>query len=628
MKNKFQINDPFWSYYQELVGKVMLPYQYEVLNDSLDDPDIEKSHSFENFRIAAGESDGAFYGQVFQDSDTAKWLEAVAYSLMVNPDEALEKKADEIIALIGRAQQPDGYLNTYFIAQNTEKRWQNLQECHELYCAGHMIEAGVAYYEATGKEELLSIVRKNADLIYRLFITEKREGVAGHPEIELALVRLYRVTGDARYLTLAKHFIDVRGTNPNFFAEERQKSGWSLWNMNPQNTDYTQVTHPVREEQNAVGHAVRAVYLYTGMAMTAKETNDPTLTAACERMWDSIVNKRMYLTGGIGSSAEAGEAFTLDYDLPNSTAYSETCAAIGLIFFAKAMLELTHDAKYADVMELALYNTVLAGVQRDGTRFFYTNPLEADPAYIKKLPGLQHVYAKRPKWHACACCPPNEARLLASLNRYAWHEDGEILYSDLFISGEYRPDAQTTITTETGYPYDGVVTYHISSAKKITFAVRMSAWSPLTSVAVNGSSRRYRLGNQYVLLENLVDGDTVSVQFDLTPSKMYANPKVHADEGKCAIMAGPLVYCFEDCDNGDLNQFSVSRIGDIHSVSIQDERIGNVNILKVPAWKFAPSDSLYSFQRPKAEPAVLTAVPYYAWGNREIGKMKVWIWEY
>lgn len=616
MKNKFIIKDDFWRYYQNIVSGVMLPYQYDVLNDTLDDPDTPKSHSFENFRIASGESGGEFYGFVFQDSDTAKWLEAAAYSLMLKPDKNLEKKADEIIALVGRAQQEDGYLNTYFTVKEPDKKWENLKDWHELYCAGHFIEAGVAYYEATGKTELLNIVTKFADLICSIFGEGKKEGIPGHPEIELALVRLYRTTGDKKYMELASYFIDTRGKK----AENGE-------NKLIFNTPYHQSEKPVREERDAVGHAVRAVYLYTGMAMAAKETDDKSLLEACEKMWDSITSKRMYLTGGIGSSASAGEAFTMDYDLPNDTAYNETCASIGLIFFAEAMLKITNDAKYADIMELALYNNLLAGIQRDGKRFLYTNPLEVDPEYAKKLPELEHVYARRPKWHGCACCPPNAARLIASLNRYAWREEDDVFYSDLFIGGEYKPNEYTMITTETDYPCNGAVRYTVYADKPVTIAVRKPARSRCVTVKVNGKPYVYKLYNGYAVIENLNNKDVVAVDIDITPHRVYSNTRVHANEGKCAFMAGPVVYCFEDCDNGDLNNFWAAQEGEIVSVSVRDNIIGDVNILKIPAYKIEQTGGLYSFETPKKEKAELTAVPYYAWGNREEGKMKVWIAE-
>ena len=632
MKDGFLIKDEFFHYYQELVSDVMLPYQYAVLGDNAADADIPKSHSFENFRIAAGESRGEFSGWVFQDSDTAKWLEAAAYCLMRKPDPDLESKADAIISLVGRAQEKDGYLNTYFTVTCPERKWQNLQECHELYCAGHMIEAGVAYYEATGKTKLLQIGKRLADLIDSIFGKGegKRDGIPGHPEIELALVRLFRVTGEQKYLALAKYFLDFRGTDPDFFKKEALKRGWTLWNMNPEDTDYLQNTYPVREEKNAVGHAVRAVYLYTGMAMAAVETKDASLADACERMWNSIVNRRMYLTGGIGSSAD-GEAFTLDYDLPNDTAYCETCASIGLIFFANAMLDLQHNAKYADVLELALYNTVLAGIQRDGTHFFYTNPLEMDPMHAQRIPRFRHIYPRRPKWHGCACCPPNAARLLASLDRYAWHteqnEKGrQIFYSDLFIQGEYHYNGAFSFVTKTNYPYDGMAEYEVQTAPgPFTLAVRRPFWSKNTTVNVNGKRKIPKMVNGYLLLEDLKAGDCVQVTLDVSPHKVYANPKVYADAGKTAFMAGPLVYCFEDADNKDLNFLCVDKQGTPLVFDSRDSVLGQIRVLKIPGLRLTQPDALYSFAPPEWERCELTAIPYYTWCNRETGKMKVWM---
>ena len=354
----------FIKHYQSLIKEVVIPYQYEVLNDRAEG--VEKSHVVENFRNAAralqGEDVGdGFYGMVFQDSDAAKWLEAVAYSLNLFPDEALEKEADELIDLIANSQDEDGYLNTYFTIKDREKRWTNLLEGHELYCAGHMMEAAVAYYEATGKDKLLTVMTKNMEHIYNHFITEKHEGYPGHPEVELALIRLYRATNNQHALDLARHFIDVRGVDRNFYTKEIQKRNWTVWGAHPDDPYYQQSYAPVREQSDATGHSVRAVYLYTGMADLASELDDKALFDACFRLWDSITKRRMYVTGGIGSTG-TGEAFTVDYDLPNDTAYAETCASIGLMFFASRMLEMDVDSKYSNVMERAFYNTVLAGM--------------------------------------------------------------------------------------------------------------------------------------------------------------------------------------------------------------------------------------------------------------------------
>ncbi|HEX3020914.1 MAG TPA: beta-L-arabinofuranosidase domain-containing protein, partial [Lachnospiraceae bacterium] len=413
LKN-FTVSDNFLGRYERLVNDVVIPYQEKVLNDEIED--AEKSHAIENFRaaakmIATGKCDEEFYGMVFQDSDVAKWLEAAAYTLLKYPDQELEKRCDEVIDLIGQAQHEDGYLNTYFTVKEPDKRWTNLQEAHELYCAGHMMEAAVAYAESTGKTKLLSIMSNMADHMYQRFFKEGVPGYSGHPEVELALMRLYRCTRNEKYKELAEHFINVRGVDSDYFSKERQKNKWTVWGSDPSNKEYTQSHAPVREQVKAVGHAVRAVYLYTGMADVASETKDQVLANACETLWENITESRMYVTGAIGSAYE-GEAFTKDYHLPNDTAYAETCASIGLIFFSRKMLDLNKNGKYADVMERALYNCVLAGMQLDGERFFYVNPLEVIPGISGESVTHHHALPQRPKWFACACCPPNVARLL------------------------------------------------------------------------------------------------------------------------------------------------------------------------------------------------------------------------
>ena len=331
----YQAGEGFLSQKQKLVRQVVLPYQYDILNDRL--PGVEKSHAIENLRQAARKMAGeqvapeSFYGMVFQDSDVAKWMEAAAYALAAGPDQELEARLEETIDLLEQGQHEDGYLNSYFTVKAPGKEWTDLQEAHELYCAGHLMEAAVAYFEATGRDRFLKIMERNADCIYRHFTEECPRGFSGHPEVELALLKLYRATGNETYKELCAHFIDVRGQSPNYFIEERKTRGWHVWDQGDPNgidTDYTQSTKPVREQQDAVGHAVRAVYLYTAMADLARESGDPTLKTACETLWKSITEKRMYVTGGIGSTV-LGEAFTVDYDLPGDTAYAETCASIG-----------------------------------------------------------------------------------------------------------------------------------------------------------------------------------------------------------------------------------------------------------------------------------------------------------
>lgn len=365
--NKIKISDQFWNRYIHLVKDVLIPYQWDILNDRL--PDVETSHCIENFKIAAGETDGDFEGAVFQDTDVAKWLEAVAYSLAAEPDEHLSYLADKTINLIGRAQCEDGYLNTYFTIKDPSKRWTNLKEGHELYTAGHMTEAAVAYYKATGKTEFLDIMKKFADLICKTFGPDEGQihGYPGHQEIELALIRLYHVTGEKKYLETAKYFIDTRGVGENYFLEEEKRPEYKqifpeFAGYDPR---YSQSHEPVREQKTAEGHAVRAVYMYCAMADLAYEYKDKELLDACKTLWEDMTKRQMYITGSIGASGLL-ERFTTDYDLPNNCNYSETCASIGLALFGRRMAQITKDASYMDVVERALYNTLLSGIAQDG----------------------------------------------------------------------------------------------------------------------------------------------------------------------------------------------------------------------------------------------------------------------
>ena len=390
------------------VMDIVIPYQWEILNDRVEG--AAPSRCVHNFKIAAGEAEGEFEGYVFQDSDLAKWLEAAAYSLMLRPDEQLERTCDDLIALISRAQQPDGYLNTYYTVKEPGKRWTNLRDCHELYCAGHMMEAACAYYEATGKRELLDIMTRMARHIDSVIGPEegKLHGYPGHEEIELGLVRMYHATGDELMMKLARYFIDERGKLPNFFVEEKaRREGKDHFNLDEYGPAYAQAHLPVREQTAPEGHAVRAMYLATGMADVARETGDETLVAACRRIFDSTVNRRMYITGGVGSS-HVGEAFTFDYDLPNDTVYAETCASIALCFFARAMMQLEPDGRYADALERALYNTCLAGMSLDGHNFFMSIRWRSIPKPAKRTrasitccrcgPSGSGVRAARPTW--------------------------------------------------------------------------------------------------------------------------------------------------------------------------------------------------------------------------------------
>ncbi len=433
---KARVRDAFWSKRLKTVREKMIPYQWEALNDRV--KDAEPSHCIRNFKIAAGKEEGAFEGFVFQDSDLFKWIEAASYTLRNDPDPALLKIVQDAVDLIVSAQQPDGYVDTYYILNGLDKRFSNTMDNHELYCAGHLMEAAAAHFEATGEKTLLDAACRLADCIGKAFGKKegKLRGYPGHEIIEMALVRLYEATSEEKYLALSAYFVDERGQTPLFFEEEiKRHQNPCQWLNGPLGLQYYQAGKPIREQTDAVGHAVRAAYFYAGCADVARLTKDHSLISACDRMWESIVKRRMYITGAIGSSAY-GEAFTYDYDLPNDTMYGETCASIGLIFFARRMLKLKRDGAYADVMERALYNGVLSGMALDGTSFFYVNPLEVVPQACEKDQLRRHVKPVRQKWFGCACCPPNLARLLSSLQDYVWSADEKGIYLDLYAGGD------------------------------------------------------------------------------------------------------------------------------------------------------------------------------------------------
>lgn len=610
--------------YQNIVSKVVIPYQYSVLWDRAEG--AEKSHVAQNFINAAkalrgeGIADG-FYGMVFQDSDAYKWLEAAAYSLAMHRDETLERNADELIDLISAAQDKDGYLNTYFTIKDREKRWTNLLEGHELYCSGHMIEAACAYYEATGKRKLLDVAVRNAECIYDRFIRQNYKGIPGHPEIELALLKLYRLTNNAHFLELAQMFIDERGKDPAFFAEEAKKRDWTVWGSDPWSNDYRQSAKPVREQSEATGHAVRAVYLYTGMADLAAENDDRELLTACRRLWENIVHRRMYITGGIGSTS-MGEAFTVDYDLPPDTAYCETCASVGLMFFAERMLENEINSEYADIMELAFYNTVLAGMQLDGKRFFYVNPLEVDPGISGKSCTHAHVLTLRPQWYACACCPPNVARLIGSIGKYAYGEKNDTVYCHLFAAGKIDFSNGMSLNCQTDYPYGMSVKYSITGTGRL--AVRIPRWSSTSTLRINGSDAPISTENGYQYI-NVNGSAEVEFILDGTPRFIRASGKVPRLTGMIALMRGPLVYCFEGADNGCVRELRIDRsnIPTVHG--FDPELLGGTVKLTASAYRAEDCDDLYSSKPEELTPCEATAIPYYTWGNRGENEMRVWL---
>ena len=592
-----RIEDAFWGKYIRLVKDVILPYQWETLNDNV--PDAEPSHCIKNFRIAAGEEKGTFQGAVFQDTDVAKWLEAAAFTLASGGrDEMLESLADETIKLIGKAQCPDGYLNTYYTIQEPDRRWSNLKEGHELYTAGHMIEAAVAYYEATGKDAFLKIVSRFADVICEKFGPDEGQchGYPGHPEVELALVKLYRATGEKRYLEVSKYFVEQRGVGENYFFQEEK--GEKYRQIFPEFKDYSpaysQSHLPVREQKTAEGHAVRAVYLYCAMADLAYEYRDESLLDACRTLWDNMVKKRMFITGGIGSSGLL-ERFTTDYDLPNDCNYSESCASIGLALFGRRMAEITGEAKYMDVAETALYNTVLAGIAMDGRSFFYVNPLEVWPDNCLERTSKEHVKPVRQKWFGVACCPPNIARTLASLGQYLYGKGKDSLYINLYVSNEAQTvinGVKCSVKIDSGYLDDGTVNISLHPEHKTTgtLALRIPGWVKTYCVFRNGEKiREPKTEKGYLLISGELEQEEITLKFDIKPRFVHANPKVRADSGKAALMRGPLVYCLEETDNGSNLASVFVDTGQELSEHYEPELLGGTTVICLKGKKITES---------------------------------------
>ena len=630
-----EITGSFWKKYQKIAVENIIPYQEKAIKDQI--KGIEPSHAVANFINAgkklAGRKDYAdFYGMVFQDSDVAKWIEAASFSLAKYPDEKLAARIDELIELVAKAQESDGYLDTYFTLKRPDQKWKNLHDAHELYCAGHFIEAGVAHYEVTGKTNLFEIVCRLADCIYEHFITQKHEGYPGHPEIELALLKLFRSTGNAKYAELAKHFIDVRGVDPDFYTKEIQSRNWNVWGSESVDPRYHQCHEPVRKQTTAEGHAVRAGYLFTAMADLAFETKDAELFAACKNLWKNITQKRMYVTGGIGSTNQ-GEAFTVDYDLPNDTAYSETCAAISLMMFARQMLRNEKLGEYGDIMEQALYNTVLAGMQLDGRRFFYVNPLEAVPGISGVAVTHRHDLPERPGWYGCACCPPNVARTISDIADYAWQLSGETLFNVLFLDNKIDLSGYgLKITEKTEYPYNGRITFEIEkteAAKAVTtLAVRLPKWAKNAEWQSDFDAQTKDGFIYFDLGREPFAKKTITVELNLKPRKIYCNSSVHYNSGKVCFAFGPLIYCAEEKDNGSLLDLFVQRNTGVE-IQPYTDALGGTRKLKVSALRIADKkDELYFEAEPQFEPAEMTLIPYYAWANRGLNQMRVWLPQY
>ena len=624
-----KIDDPFWSRYTRLVTEEIIPYELASLLDQI--PDAPPSHCIRNLRIAAGLEEGSFEGFVFQDTDLAKWLEAVACSLAWAPDPELEKTADGMIELIERAQEENGYLNSYFSTLHPGKQFCNLKEGHELYTAGHFIEAAVAYCQVTGKDRFLNCMCRFADLICQVFRQEDyRDAVPGHEEIELALFRLWELTGKDDYRTMAYEFINRRGTTDYLSREHTLDRFVDVWHdRNPYLPQYGQAHLPVREQTTAEGHAVRALYLYSAMADLAGSFRDEELLAACRRLYENITQRRMYITGGIGSSGVL-ERFTTDFDLPNDTNYAESCASIALAMFCRRMARTTGEAAYMDTAELALYNTVLAGLSMDGKSFFYVNPLEVIPSACIPATDRAHVKPVRQKWFGCACCPPNIARTLASLGEYIFLLGEDSLRVNLYIGGVYRArigDTPVEIRVRSGLPFEGTaeLILEAGSAMKGSLLLRIPDYAEAPRFHVNGTRYRPQTRQGYAQIELEGERLQVELRFDMPARLLYADPRVSADAGKCAVKKGPLVYCLEEVDNGaNLAGLQIDAGKPLRERS-DSGLLGGVTTVEAEGFRLCWDGGLYSARAPDRRAASLRFVPYCLWGNREPGEMAVWV---
>ena len=561
---------------------------------------------------------------VFWDSDVAKWLEGACYSLINQPDEGLSEKVEGAINRILSAQGEDGYLNPHFTVVEPGRRWTNLRDQHELYCAGHLIEAALAHHRATGDPRFLNAMEGYAGLIGRVFgrATGQKRGYPGHEELELALVKLYRHTGKKKYLDLAAYFIEERGQEPHYFDLEARQRGDDPAAYWAQTHAYTQAHRPVRQQDAVVGHAVRAMYLYSAMADLAMETGDASLLETLQGLWEDLTHHKLYLTGGIGPSRQ-NEGFTGAYDLPNE-AYAETCAAIGLVFWAHRMLQLDLDSRYADVMERALFNGLLSGVSLAGDRFFYENPLASE--------GDHH----RQPFFACSCCPPNINRLLPTVGEYLYSVGLDEIDVHLYAQSRARLELDgvpLAIIQETDYPWDGIVCLSLEMETPLSFTLRLRwpGWCREGQIYLNGQSvcTDEKMARGYVALSReWQPGDRLRLQWVMPAGLVFAHPHIRADRGKAALMRGPLVYCLEGVDQsvplerifipGQAvfdSEFHPDVLGGVVVVT------GNGLVVDAEAW----GQALYRPQPPDFMRIALRAVPYFAWDNRQAGAMRVWL---
>ncbi|HEY5953192.1 MAG TPA: beta-L-arabinofuranosidase domain-containing protein [Terrimicrobiaceae bacterium] len=621
-RNQVKIQDGFWKQWRDLIGETALAHQLEEMRaDGHLDAMLLDRKMHRGRELADPWADAGYWGgSVFWDSDLAKWLEAASARLEQTSDAALEARVDEIIGLFERAQQPDGYVNSHILTWRPQHRFKNLRDLHELYCAGHLIEAAVVHFEATGNDRLLRVARRFADLIASRFGREPGQlrGYCGHPEIELALLRLYSLTKERRYLDLCRYFIDERGQSPHYFDQEavaRLDARPFRANHPGSPYAYMQAHEPIRQQQKVGGHAVRAMYLLAAAAGLAQEDNDAELLATCERLWHDVVTTKLYITGGIGSASE-NEGFTRDYDLPNENSYAETCASIGLFVFGHRLLQARLDSQYGDVMEQALYNNILSGIGINGRCFFYDNPMASHGS---------HERVEWPWW--TPCCPANLARLVSSLSGYLYSQREGAVAIHHYVNSEVVAGG-LTLRMQSGLPFAGNNAIDVGGQGSVekTLSFRIPAWAGKYTLAINGETVTPPVQNGYAEVRRVWNsGDRVELNFDLTVSKKFSRYEVDTNRGRLALTRGPLVYCLEQVDNGA--KLDAVTIASDATFSPEDrpDLLGGITVLAGPAVREDSGADLYANQAPARLPITATAVPYYAWNNRGPGEMLVWV---
>lgn len=614
-----KITDPFFSRWHRALIETTLPKQFDQL---------VATGRLANFARAAGKEEGAFEGIWFNDSDVYKFAEACAYALAIRDDDKVRQQVEAVTVAIVDAQMADGYVNTFFQLQHPDLRWRNLNMMHEMYCGGHLIEAGVAAFECLGDRRLLDVSIRFADHVMTVFGPDKRLGYPGHEEIEHALIRLAHAAGDDKYREFARWLVERRGCRPSPFEAELADAaakalgpaGSQLMKDGAYDGSYSQDHAPIREHGEVVGHAVRAMYLYMAAADLADGQEDSALEDALARAWQNLTTRRMYITGGIGPS-RSNEGFTDDYDLPNLTAYAETCAACGLVFWGQKMLEMTGDADYADVIERALYNGVLSGISLSGDLYFYVNPLES-----------RGTHARVP-WFDCACCPPNVARLIGSVGKYVLGASDDGIYIHIPVGCR----AETTINgvsvkieIDSDYPWSGTYRVRVSPETPVAFKlrVRIPAWSSEVEIDTGTAQEPAEYDAGYAVIERIWKrDDLVTVDLKMTPMWYEADPRVQDDVGRVALTNGPLVYALEGSDVEFAPQAFAADTSAPVPVAREDV-LGGVNLLTVEgmAVEDTAGDELY-FRAGRLDyrSAQARLIPYYAWNNRGQAQMQVWL---